>query len=106
MEAVSILVAPFFAGLSLTLLLRANTRRGALWAVLVGVGLAACAALVVGLSVPNTFPEDGGEPFFTQRVGDELLVCFILVVWLMGVGAGAALVAALAAIGRGRSVDP
>ena len=96
---------PFFWGLSLTLLLRAKTPRGAGWAALAGVALAACAAVVVAFVFPNTYADDGGEPFFTQRVGAELEVGFILVFWLMGVGAGAVLSAASAAIRRRRSVD-
>ncbi len=100
MEGVSSLAAPLFAGLSLTLLLRASTPRGGSWAALVGIGLAACAAVVVGFSFPNTFSEDGGEPFFTERVGAELTVVFILVLWLIGVGVGAAISAVNAALGR------
>jgi len=91
MEGLAILAAPFLAGLTLTLLLRINTPRGATWAAWVGVGLAACAALLVGFLVPNTFPDNSGEPFFTPRVWDELLVGFFFVLWLVGVGAGAVL---------------
>ena len=91
MGSIAFLAAPFFAGLSLTLLLRANTRRGTTWAIRVGAGLAACAAILVGFLVPNTFPDNSGEPFFTDRVWAELLVGFIFVLWLIGVGAGAVL---------------
>lgn len=106
MEGIGILVSPLLVGLMLTLILRAIDPRGARWAALGGTGLAACAALLVGFLVPNTY--SSGEPVFTDRVGAELLVVFIYVSWLIGVAVSAGLFALFTTAHRGpgsRSVD-
>jgi hypothetical protein len=95
---------PFLAGLGLTLLLRAKTRRGARWAVLVGVGLEACFVLVASLfGALNNAPDPDSGITGLELVG--LIVGGTLGTWLLGVGAAVALSAGLSARRRRRSVD-
>lgn len=101
--AIVILVGPFLVGLVSILFLRATTERGGAWAVFAWLSLTVFAAALVGIVEPNTYAEsaDGAEPIFTNLVGAELLVVIVSALCLAGIGVGAAVSAAAAAIRRG-----
>ena len=94
----------------MTVLLRAYSRRGALWAALAGLGLAVFYVLSAYFSAPPSsapWPGCSDCGVYLGRWWEPYFVLFIVgwgfAVWLLGVGAGAVLAAGLAAIRRRRS---